>query len=564
MRSNMSRGKMFTSSRSVRRASYLPDDAIQNPQAAMTHVQPNTEAETGWFVTPASAPDQDEDPWQAPFTAQPKDWLWEDQARQGAPPEDMPVEKPKRLSFFWAGLSAVSLLSIFLSLYTVFKAYQSYPAFTAKASAMGEEVFFDGISIDGTAVGGMTRQQVLMQSLQRAEAANPRVNINLQVDDASYRITENEVPFQRNVSSVLDEAYSIGRQGFPWGVGSSMTPFEIRWQHTRQTARDKAYFSTRVSYDQSSVRSLAESIAAQVNRQPINAVIQEFNFSTKEFKVTQDVPGRQLSGNDVANALILALDSGRYDGIIPLRSTPVLPRVSSVDLQNSFTRLASFGTKTTADEDRNNNIALAAQAISGKTIMPGEVFSFNDTTGQRTIEKGYRGAPAILGGVLIDDVGGGVCQVSSTLFNTAALAGMDIISRSPHAWPVSYLEKGLDAAVNWPNLDFKFRNGKDTPVFLIASYSKRTVTIEIYGMLSSPGEEIMLETQLVSTSQPPPEPLLQPNPSLPPNSTRELKQARVGYVTDTIRVYRRNGVEYRREKLFTSSYSMVQQVIEYN
>jgi vancomycin resistance protein YoaR len=141
---------------------------------------------------------------------------------------------------------------------------------------------------------------------------------------------------------------------------------------------------------------------------------------------------------------------------------------------------------------------------------------------------------------------------------------MTIIDRSPHAWPVSYLEKGFDAAVNWPNLDFKFRNDKNTPVFLIAYYSKRTLTIEIYGMLGAPGESIGLETQLISTTQPPSEPLMQPNPSLPPNTTKELKQARPGYVVDTYRIFLRNGSEYRREKLFSSKYNMVQQVIEYN
>ncbi|NLE20185.1 MAG: hypothetical protein GX623_05135, partial [Clostridiales bacterium] len=232
--------------------------------------------------------------------------------------------------------------------------------------------------------------------------------------------------------------------------------------------------------------------------------------------------------------------------------------------QNSFTQLASFSTKTTSDENRNNNISLASQSVNGKTVMPGETFSFNQATGQRTIEKGYQGAPAILGGVLIDDVGGGVCQVSSTLFNAAALAGMTIVDRSPHAWPVSYLDRGLDAAVNWPNLDLKFRNDKDTPVFLVAYYSKRAVHVEVYGMLSAPGEAVRLETQQISSTPPPLEPVMQANPSLPYNTTKELKKARTGYVVDTYRVFLRNGAEYRREKLFTSRYPMVQQVIEYN
>ena len=87
--------------------------------------------------------------------------------------------------------------------------------------------------------------------------------------------------------------------------------------------------------------------------------------------------------------------------MIKLQSTPVLPQVTSSDLRNRFTKLATFSTKTGSNEDRNNNIALAAQAITNRTLMPGETFSFNETTGQRTMEKGYRGAPAIYGGRLM-------------------------------------------------------------------------------------------------------------------------------------------------------------------
>jgi len=141
---------------------------------------------------------------------------------------------------------------------------------------------------------------------------------------------------------------------------------------------------------------------------------------------------------------------------------------------------------------------------------------------------------------------------------------MSIVDRSPHAWPVSYLDRGLDAAVNWPNLDFKFKNDQQTPVFIIAQYQKRTLTIEFYGLMSGPGESIALETQLISTTKPPREPAFQQNVNLPAGTQKELKKARTGYVVDTYRVYLRDGREYRREKLFTSKYRMVQQLIEFN
>lgn len=554
----------FQDERTVRRAAFRPDTAGNDDPWADGSLRETSGAWSSWGV-PQENQQQPEDVWQAPFIAQPQDWSWQD----GFYPGETDVvpyagQAPRRFPVLWAAIAAVSLALLAIVLFAVYRAYQPAAAFESRKAAMETVAFFDGILVDEVPIGGMSRQQAQAALEQKAAETETGLDIRLQVDDTAYRITQAEIPFKRNVSAVLDEAWSIGRQGFIQGIGNASTPFDIRWRHTLQTRRENAYFYTRVSYDGGDVRSLSQAIAAQVSRDPVNAVIEEFNFSTRQFKVTRDVQGRRINPTEIENALTQALDSGNYKAQLTLSTERILPKVSSVDLQNSFTQLASFSTKTTADENRNNNISLASQSINGKTVMPGETFSFNAATGQRTIEKGYQGAPAILGGVLIDDVGGGVCQVSSTLFNAAALAGMSIVERSPHAWPVSYLDRGLDAAVNWPNLDFKFRNDKDTPVFLVAYYSKRAVHVEVYGMLSAPGEAIRLETQQISSTPPPLEPLMQPNPSLPYNTTKELKKARTGFVVDTYRVYLRNGVEYRREKLFTSRYPMVQQVIEYN
>jgi vancomycin resistance protein YoaR len=544
----------------VRHASFQAD-ALDGYVPVLLQASLMPEEADDWY---AGVQDYSQDgSWQAPFIPQEQDWALREEPApvyHGQPPESA----RRNRSGWWSVLAFASLLAIGISIYSAYQAYQANPGFQTKLRAMARKAFFNGIEIDGQSVGGMTMEQVLAQSLQREANINPLLNLRLQVDELVYRITGSEIPFQRNTAQVIEEAWSIGRQGFAWGLNSGITPFEIRWKHAQQTAREKAYFSTQFSYDFADVQALAQSIAAQINNEPINAVIQEFNFTSKEFKVTRDVPGRFLQASDIATVVKQALDNGRYDAQLAMQSASVLPKVSSVALQNSFTKLSSFSTKTDSNEDRNNNIALAAQYISNKTVMPGEVFSFNAATGQRTIQKGFRGAPAIQGGVLIDDVGGGVCQVSSTLFNAAAIAGMHIVERDPHAWPVSYLDSGLDATVNWPNLDFKFRNDNETPVFIIAYYKNRAIHVEFYGMLSAPGESVRLEATLISATDPPNEPIMQPNPILPFGTSKELKKARTGYVVETYRVFLRNGQEYRREKLFTSNYKMVQQVIEYN
>ena len=203
-----------------------------------------------------------------------------------------------------------------------------------------------------------------------------------------------------------------------------------------------------------------------------------------------------------------------------MTSQVLAPKVTSAALQSNFAMIASFTTTTNSNENRNTNINLAAHAISGTTVLPGDTFSFNNATGERIVAKGYLPAPAIADGTTRDDIGGGVCQLSGTLFNAVALADLEIVYRSPHAWPSDYVDKGRDATVDWPSLDFKFKNNKDTPVFIVAGYQKRKVTVELYGMSLGRGVAIDLQTKLVSTREAPREPIYQQNPNCQPASSR--------------------------------------------
>jgi len=446
----------------------------------------------------------------------------------------------------------------------VLSAAQAQGEFMRKLAFLQRDTFFDGVSVDGLQLAGLSPVQAARKLQESATRLDANLDLKVRVDGKTYQIPDEQIPFERNSIAQLSAAWALGRQGFAWGIGSDKTPFDIRWEHTRHIAVTKPDFQTVSTYSKADVRRVADYIASQADREPIIAVIASFDFNTKAFTVTQDVPGAKLDSQALYQALCDALDAGSRGETIQVNAEPVVPRVTSVELQNGFKRLSQFTTATTSDERRNNNILLAARKISGSTVMPDETFSFNQATGERTIEKGYQMAPAIADGTLADEIGGGVCQVSSTLFNAAALADMTIVTRSPHAWPSSYVEKGLDATVNWPGLDFVFRNDKTTPVFIVAGYAKRQVTVEIYGMYAGPGESIRLETELIAQTPPPHEPSYVNNPLLAPGTQRELKKARTGYTVETYRAYLLNGLAYRRDKLFTSTYPVIQAVIEYN
>ena len=143
--------------------------------------------------------------------------------------------------------------------------------------------------------------------------------------------------------------------------------------------------------------------------------------------------------------------------------------------------LGSCETKHNTNENRNTNLRLLCAALDGVILQPGEEFSYNETVGERTAERGYKPAPAYSGTRLTDAIGGGVCQGSTTLYNCVLLADLEVITRLCHGATVSYVPLGLDATVNWGTTDFQFRNSSDFPIKLQAEVSDGYVRMQILG-----------------------------------------------------------------------------------
>ena len=472
--------------------------------------------------------------------------------------------RKQRHTAFWSFISLICLTFLCLMGYIIITLYQDYKPFRQKAAIVGQASFAQGVLVDGVHIGGMSRAQAETALNNQPGQAGNSLWLTVRVDDQTWVITPDELTLERNIGSVLDTAYAVGRQGTRETIASNVTPFEYRYAHLYHTVTSPVNLYTAVTYDPDKLRQVVRNIENAVNREAEDAQVATFDFSTRSFTFTEDRQGAKLDSEALYSQIAEALDRKDYRGLVQVYSQPIMPKVTRVELMNSFALVSSYTTSTTSDANRNNNINLAAMAVSGTAVMPGETFSFNQTTGQRTLEKGYLPAAAIAGGTTIDEVGGGVCQVSSTLFNAAAMADLTILSRSPHTWPSNYVDKGRDATVNWPNLDFSFRNDKSTPIFIVAYYSQRQCTVEIYGASLGAGMNIQLSTKLISTTEPPAEPIYENNPLLPPGTVQEKKKARTGYVVETYKVYLQNGVETRRELLCTSNYQMIQQVIEYN
>lgn len=180
---------------------------------------------------------------------------------------------------------------------------------------------------------------------------------------------------------------------------------------------------------------------------------------------------------DAAESAVAAADYGQTVAI-PMECT--IPEILG---EGVYFRdvLGSCDTKHNENENRNNNLRLLCAALDGLILQPGEEFSYNETVGERTAERGYLPAPAYSGNRLVDSVGGGVCQGSSTLYNCVLIADLEVTNRVCHGASINYLPLGLDATVNWGTTDFCFRNNANFPIMLKAEVSDGYVRMKILG-----------------------------------------------------------------------------------
>ncbi len=423
---------------------------------------------------------------------------------------------------------------------------------------------YQGVYIDDIHVGGMTREEAVRTVSNAHNDVAGAFDITVSVGNESWHVNSERVPVSRNTEEVVERAWAVGRSNSESLAGGAITPFQERINQVAAMRTNPVTFATKQDYDHEALRTLTDGIVNYVNRDPVNSMVKSFDFNTKTFTFTDDMPGARIDPDAMYTELTDVLDSGVTQKELRIVPEKILAEVTKTELMNSFGLISAYTTQTTKDNNRNNNIQLSARAINGKTVLPGEIFSFNGATGERTAAKGYKEAPAISGGQSKDEVGGGVCQTSSTLFNAVARADLEIIERNPHAWPSSYIEKGFDATVNWPGLDFKFKNNTEWPIFIVAGYSNRKVTVNIYGMSLGAGVKIDLESELVRTIPQPEGTNYVINTELAPGESKKTITGRKGYEVTTWKIWYQGDREVKREVLFKTTYKAYQETVEYN
>lgn len=242
--------------------------------------------------------------------------------------------------------------------------------------------------------------------------------------------------------------------------------------------------------------------------------------------------------------------------------TVVHPEVTLEKLQEEGIdrRIMSFTTDfATSPEGRAHNVTITAEELNDWYLKPGEVFSYSDLIAKVEKEHEYREAPVIMNGRLVPGIGGGICQVSSTLYQAVLRAGLEIVERRNHSLPVAYLPLGFDATYATDAIDFKFRNSTGKALLIRTEVEDRKVTVKLFGTMPE-NVRYDIESVTLDTIQPGTKQTV--NPSLPVGKSVVLEQGKPGYVVETYRTLVRDGEVVSRERVSKDTYRVQPTLIE--
>lgn len=291
----------------------------------------------------------------------------------------------------------------------------------------------------------------------------------------------------------------------------------------------------------------AQEIYNEISGEPVDA---EYKIENQKLTIIEEKPGVSFDV-DTAQAII---DQNPGD-VITIPVTVTKPQVTAEQIKNSlFTDL--LGTYTSkynaGDVPRSHNVSLAAKKIDGVVLAPGDVFSYNDTVGPRTAARGFRTATVYVGNRSEPGIGGGICQVSSTLFNAVVLADLNIVYRTNHSLPVSYVPLGRDATVSYGSIDFKFSNNTSHPIKLVASASGGYNKISVYGIKENKNKTIEISTEQIGSRAY--NTVQTEDPTLPAGTVKVEQKGSYGSTHNTYKITKENGKVVKTEFLTKSTY----------
>lgn len=302
------------------------------------------------------------------------------------------------------------------------------------------------------------------------------------------------------------------------------------------------------------VQAEVKAIAGKWDVAAKNGSISGFDKSAGKFVYSGEKNGVVINQDKLASDILTQLKDKNFQAVIAAEGKEVAPKITEAQAKEMYKVIGTYTTTTTANSARNKNIELASEALNGVILQPGEEFSFNKATGERSTAKGYRPAGAYLNGELVEEPGGGVCQVSSTLYNAVVFAGISTTERHAHSYEPSYVTPGEDAMVSYGGPDMKFVNNSTTAIAIRTSFADRKLKISIVGIPILEEGVTLSMTSKKTAELDAPAPVYEEDQTLQPTEEKIVKAETKGSRWVTNLVTKKNGVVVSDEFFHNSTY----------
>lgn len=396
-----------------------------------------------------------------------------------------------------------------------------YFDFLEMRALLDRNSFYPGTVVDGVDISGYTLSDALDAFREREFEQAGTEEIVFTLGDQEFVYDAAEMGYGSNYAAILRGAWDIGRKG------------ELEERYAQALA-GCSYTITR-GYDEEILRRRTYDLAASLTKDSVNASIAGFTYNYGRFEFNEDQPGTFVDSEKLYLKTLAAIENGTD---VVIEQQIIEPEITVEELSSQYGELAVAVTNASSSNDnRISNIRLACQSINCLKLEPGEEFSFNGIVGQRTKAAGYKKAGVYISGEVGEEIGGGICQVSTTLFNAAVKADLEITERHNHSLPVSYVDNGKDATVNWDSQDFKFVNSTDEPIYIVAYVTDDwRIRTHIFGKLRTDGLTVSLVPVLQETVKPG-EDEYRYTTEIPTGTTRVKSKARKGYRVNTYKAY---------------------------
>ena len=372
---------------------------------------------------------------------------------------------------------------LIISLFFVFIVFLLYNFLKNKIEfQLNTKNFYSGIIIEGINVEGKSKDEATGLIYDKLKKAQEDITITVFCDEKSTSISGKNFIYKYDVEKTINEAYNCAR---------NEANLFLRYLELLKVQNNENKFTVEATLDEENLTRNVNSLINKFDDKELEAHVKEFNPDHENmFVYAEGKDGYKLDREEVTQQLKdFALR--RKSGNIYLKKHEYKNETTIVDAKNRTQLIGEFKTTSTNSENGNQNMRLSMEAVNGTILNPGETFSFNAIVGNSNDPKrGFLPGSAILNGEIVMAYGGGICQAATTIYGAAIRADMTIIERRNHRFKSSYVPYGLDAAIDYNNIDLKFRNDLFYPVYIKTTMMDRELECQIFGPKSEKFDKI--------------------------------------------------------------------------